>query len=548
MPQKRSRLVRILRVRYRRALVRLDRDSPWLRTIPSWGSSVLLHAVALVLMAVVFYSRSREDDPRAIEGVFSTQLAEDLTSLKDSDHAGDPFTTLQTPEPPSLTIEPAEPDLKVVSQPALPSLARFAPELAGPELPHDRSPSKGVTKGPQLHSEAMIAPFSGRQGLTRAQLVRREGGTVRSEKAVEEGIDWLIRHQRGDGGWSLNYQGQCRDSGCSHETSIESDTAATGLSLLPLLGAGHIHSAPGRYRDKVREGLDWLIEHQKPTGDLFIGGGSNAHMYSHAIATMVLCEAYGISRDPRLREPAQKAIGFIVKSQHVRDGGWRYTPGQSGDTSVFGWQMFALRSARLAGLKVSKKALKGCRVYLDLASTDPHKATYSYQPGAQGSPVMTAEALLCRQYLGWPHDSPSLIKGVGQVAAHLKQSGQRNIYYWYYATQLLHNMQNKDWPRWNVKVRDGLVDMQVTGTGCDRGSWDPLHPIPDRWARTGGRLYLTSLSLLTLEVYYRYLPLYRPSDTDRFGPEEGEAPRFEGRDAAVGGADARGLETSSAEG
>src|SRR5215203_27923 len=72
MPKKRSRLVRILRVRYRRALARLDRDSPWMRTIPSWGSSVLLHAVALVLLAVVAYTRSGKDGPPPIEGVFST--------------------------------------------------------------------------------------------------------------------------------------------------------------------------------------------------------------------------------------------------------------------------------------------------------------------------------------------------------------------------------------------------------------------------------------------------------------------------------------------
>src|SRR5205823_4228143 len=81
-------------------------------------------------------------------------------------------------------------------------------------------------------------------------------------------------------------------------------------------------------------------------------------------------------------------------------------------------------------------------------------------------------------------------------------------------TQLLHNMQNKDWKRWNVKVRDGLVSMQTTGTGCDRGSWDPRSPQPDRWGDTGGRLFVTSLSILTLEVYYRYLPLYKPSDSD----------------------------------
>jgi hypothetical protein len=76
-------------------------------------------------------------------------------------------------------------------------------------------------------------------------------------------------------------------------------------------------------------------------------------------------------------------------------------------------------------------------------------------------------------------------------------------------------MQNKDWERWNVRVREGLIGMQVKGAGCDRGSWDPFQPQPDRWAsRAGGRLFLTSLSILTLEVYYRYLPLYQPTDTD----------------------------------
>jgi hypothetical protein len=56
--------------------------------------------------------------------------------------------------------------------------------------------------------------------------------------------------------------------------------------------------------------------------------------------------------------------------------------------------------------------------------------------------------------------------------------------------------------------------MQMTGLGCERGSWDPFSPQPDRWGTAGGRLFLTSLSVLTLEVYYRYLPLYKPSDTD----------------------------------
>ena len=125
---------------------------------------------------------------------------------------------------------------------------------------------------------------------------------------------------------------------------IESDTAATGMALLPLLGAGHIHTVKTRYQESVRRGLEWLTAHQGPDGDLFVGPPGMAYLYSHAIATMALCEAYGLSRDPSLEPAARRAIEFICNAQDPVGGGWRYSPGQSGDTSVFGWNIFALRS------------------------------------------------------------------------------------------------------------------------------------------------------------------------------------------------------------
>jgi hypothetical protein len=238
-------------------------------------------------------------------------------------------------------------------------------------------------------------------------------------------------------------------------------------------------------------------------------------MYSHAIGAMALCEAYGLSQDPRLKQPAQRAIQFIVNAQHPVTGGWRYSPGQEGDTSVFGWQIFALRSGHSAGIKIPRNVLKGCSHYLDLACVDRQRTTYSYQPGRSLSPVMTAEALLSRQLLGWPRNYPPLVKGAAQIAAHLLTFDDRNIYYWYYATQLLHNMKNKDWEQWNLKVREGLINIQVKEAGCAAGSWDPNLPTADRWGQMAGRLYTTSLSILTLEVYYRYLPLYRGYDEDQ---------------------------------
>ena len=244
-------------------------------------------------------------------------------------------------------------------------------------------------------------------------------------------------------------------------------------------------------------------------------------MYSHAIASMALCEAYGLSKEDRLKEPAQRAISFIVESQNKDDGGWRYFPGDAGDTSVFGWQMFALRSARLAGLEVPKTVTTACSYYLDLVATDKLRPRYSYMPGRSDTATMSAEALLCRQYLGWLRDSPAMVRGTAMVWDELRDSNDRNIYYWYYATQLLHNMQNKAWKQWNVRVRDGLVAMQVGGDGCDRGSWSPIAPVPDRWGIRIGRLYQTSLSVLTLEVYYRFLPLYRTTE-----PMEAAAPKL----------------------
>ena len=125
----------------------------------------------------------------------------------------------------------------------------------------------------RMHTEDMTAPFSGRTGPSKAMLIVREGGTTASERAVQEGLNWLMRHQRGDGGWSLDVTGECRMTpGCPEDVHAESDTAATGLALLPFLGAGHIHTQPSRYQEQVRLGVDWLLSHQQKSGELYLPG------------------------------------------------------------------------------------------------------------------------------------------------------------------------------------------------------------------------------------------------------------------------------------
>ena len=459
-----------------------------LRWVPSWTMSVLLHSLLLLLLALLINVGQRASEkPREWRSSIEPPGLGDVTSLVVSDHSGDPFTDVQSPDPPSLGLDRGE-DLKLTGQPALPTTVMFTPEFSSPppvaaggnvKLDNSRTPA-GFATG--LLTTEFSTPFAGRQGMARAKLARREGGTAHSEKAVELGLEWIVRHQRPDGSWSLNFHEECkRDGGCPPHTAMVSDTAATGLALLPLLGAGYIHTVKSRHQDSIRRGLNALIRHQQGNGDLYVGNGGIAYLYSHAIASMALCEAYGLSKDPKLKQAAQKAISFIARAQSPEGGGWRYFPGQPGDTSVFGWNIFALRSASMAGLTVPRRTIKGCKTYLDLAAADRSGTLYSYLPGREAMGPMTAEALVSRQLLGWARNYPPLIKGAGHVAANLDQNPERNIYYWYYATQLLHNMKNQDWEKWNLQVREKLIGTQIQADSCAQGSWDPFLPEPDRW-------------------------------------------------------------------
>ena len=121
--------------------------------------------------------------------------------------------------------------------------------------------------------------------------------------------------------------------------------------------------------------------------------------------------------------------------------------------------------------------------------------------------AVTAEGLLCRQYLGWPQRDPRLVEGLELLMAENRldfESDTKDVYAWYYITQVAHHMEGEAWRRWNDRLRDVLPREQAV-KGKQRGSWDPSL---DRWGHIGGRLFVTSFCVYMLETYYRHLPLY----------------------------------------
>lgn len=360
-------------------------------------------------------------------------------------------------------------------------------------------------------------PFGSREPARRPGLLMRYGGTEASERAVDAALKWLVRHQNQDGSWSLSrFNAQCRQGKCDGAGTADSDAAATAFGLLPLLGAGYTHKTPGEYQKSIRAGINWLMQKQKPHGDLSAGSGHT--MYTHGVATIAMCEAYALTKDLRIGQSAQAAILFIQRAQDKNGGGWRYHPGEPGDTSVVGWQVMALKSAQLANLKVNPQVFDGAKKYLTMAAGNELGWKFGYT-GPGPTPTMVSVGLLCRQNLGAARDDPGLAEGGKYLLANLPDlKANRNIYYWYYATQVMHNMPGDDWDTWNVKVRDTLIEAQVPGNGCGAGSWSPTEPHLDAWGQHGGRMMTTSLSCLCLEVYYRHLPLY--SDEKKAVPQE----------------------------
>jgi hypothetical protein len=501
--------------------------STWLknrrREGPSWLVSLLLHIAGLILLGSILLPAQRG------AGFFGTTLTSGVIGSEngaiDAIEIGPDLLPApigrQEPQVPQLTIaSPHSGDLDLSGSvqpraimPPAPAVIDAEPDdepQAGPagnsegrgKVPRAAQRKVPAGKEQPANVEGLLA---GRSPDARAKLVKLGGGTKESERAVELGLEWLARHQRPDGSWSFQH-------GLDDPGFLDCPTGATGFALLCFLGAGNT-SKEGAYRSHVTAGLKYLIDHMQinDNGAWLLGTGQ-ATMYVQGVGTIALCEAYSMSKDPDLRVPAQKAVDFIVKAQDPEGGGWRYRIPQAGDLSVVGWQMMALQSARIAELSVPPRCITKATRFIRSVESESG-AAFGYSNANNVRPTMTAVGLLCRMYLGRERTHKGLIRGMRR----LSDAGPNptDMYYNYYATQVLHHFGGSGWENWNAVMRDLLVNTQAQG-GDAAGSWPPdlSHGVAQ-----GGRLYTTCLSILTLEVYYRHLSLYRNQN----GPDEPEA-------------------------
>jgi hypothetical protein len=455
------------------------------RLSPPFSVSVVLHVLALVGLALVIARRPRDDRVVLDISFLSTEVVE----------APNPGVQIM-PEPEPV-VEPEPEEVKsekprVEDPAAAPPVMVEPTEAAGGAIAEAAAPAVGSL-------------LSGRDVGRRAALVDAFGGSTATEAAVAKALDWLAKQQsKDDGLWSL--RGPYVDGG-----SQENRLAATAMALLAFQGAGNT-PREGKHRKVVERGWKALVKAQLDDGRFDVSPPLPTHhaLYSHAQATIAACELYGMTKAGMHAVPARRALAYALAAQGP-NGGWRYEPGQEGDTSVTGWYMMAVKSGQMAGLEVPAEALAGISTFLDTVAVE-NGSRYGYRlemlgrPPAQVTAAISAEGLLCRQYLGWRRDDPRLVAGVELLIGPrpFDWENDKDVYAWYYITQVAHHLGGDAWRRWNDRMVAVLPGAQVQ-RGGEAGSWDPSL---DRWGHIGGRLFTTCFCTFMLEVYYRHLPLY----------------------------------------
>lgn len=454
---------------------------------PPWMASAIIHIVAMIILALIIFTSQFQRSP----------ALEIVTEIPEEEEIEDVEIGVQLEKETDSELETAETADMVYEELLVedPLTTVIMPEPDFSTEPSENYVVQIVDAYPARKS------LDGRNPGGRKGMLGRYGGTKKTEDAVELALQWLKAQQlKNNGSWSLV-------GPYSNGAETENQESATAMALLAFQGAGHTRKE-GKYSATVTRGWNWLLKQQDPkTGSFFTDGVYSHRYYTHGQCTIAICELLAMEKDKKLLEPAKRAVEYLLKTQSP-EGSWRYYPGSDSDMSVTGWCVMALQSARMADMKVPQESLDKITMYMDKIA-QRNGSRYPYQRNDKPTEVMTAEAMLCRQYLGWKQNDPRMEDALNYVLQRpIKYTReQRDVYYWYYATQAMHHKEGKWWKQWNEVMRE-VVPAQQVKDGKEKGSWDPIRPCLDEWQADGGRLYVTCLSTYMLEVYYRHLPIY----------------------------------------
>jgi len=486
----------------------------------AWTISIISHAaVCLIMMLIITATQTDFDEPTVKitylqpniplpENKTISKLEKLPIEINTEDVVKDPVVS-------DLMIEEISSDETLVDDPN-PTPEGRQDAIASSE---NGGPGQFMMIGAGTNSAGI---FGNRTPSGKKRNIGRLGANGKAAtESLDRGLRWLKKHQSQNGQWDTDqYFVNCQDKPkCEpgKDQAGEADYAITGYAILCFLGNGYDHRLPSKFKQTVKNGIDWLIASQKPDG-LF--GQRN---YEHAIATMAICEAYAMTNDPALRIPAQNAINVILSRQIKSKDygyGWDYiTPTERNDASITGWNVMALKSASAGGINI-QNGLTGSKQWLEQSwkasngnwkSLTPYdKSIFPYvwnsDTGVIEKDHLSFVGAACAVFLG--HTSGDIM-----LETMLNDMDTRwlakcsiyphNLYASYYAMMAAFQSGGTHWEKWMNGIVPALLKAQRTD-GCFDGSWDQA--IDFHGADTG-RMLSTTYALLNMSVVFRYAPI-----------------------------------------
>lgn len=306
-----------------------------------------------------------------------------------------------------------------------------------------------------------------------------------TEGVIHGALAYLAAQQNPDGSWTQT----------AHSAAYP--VAMTGYAMMAFLSAGNLPNE-GEFSRNVNSGMQYLIDQIEPNG-IFRDAEQGRYMYSHGIATVALCELYGQTMSPLLRERLSQIVKVIIDAQSPM-GGWRYTPqSKDADISVTVIQIAALRAAKNAGLDVPQDVIDRAVAFIDQCY-NPDAGAFSYQPKGEVGFARTAAAIYSLQLCG-KYDDPGVAQGSNYLFANNTETQQWWPYGCYYATPAQYMIGGDTWARWYADMKEKLL-ASVTRQGS-MDYWDETR------SRMLGPIYETSVFVTILAMPWHYAPLYQ---------------------------------------
>jgi len=307
--------------------------------------------------------------------------------------------------------------------------------------------------------------------------------------AINNGLRFIASQQHDDDG--------------RFSTGGSKNTHETSIALMAFMLQGHI-PGQGKYGEVMENGLSYLIAKGEEQ-DGFLGSGTNhAAMYEHALAVLALSEAWGHSKNPKLRKVLRDAVDITLRAQNDQ-GGWRYTPKpKDADLSMTAMHIVALNSAREAGIAVPQSTIDRAAEYVvSCQNEETHGFAYTAQGGHAKASFPVSAAGTLALILSGKRDDHSVRRGMAYLkdydeskfSPEESERGFKFFFYsHYYAIQCMYQSGEEDFKDWYPKILKTLLETQE-----DDGSW-----------KSGfGGVYGTGMAILISGVPYRYLPIYQ---------------------------------------